>query len=174
VHGNRQYVVYWDAFTPEKWQAREAEYKAEIERQRALEALTVDKVNPGEEQNERDHGLKGERTGAGDFGPRKWRHAVDGGWFSWTVKVLPDAQQALSVTYWGSDAGERTFDVLVDGVKVATQKLQFNKPDKFYEENYELPETVTKGKTSVTVKFQGRPGGFAGGVFGLRVLRVKA
>ena len=83
--------------------------------------------------------MHGEQTAAGDFGDRKWRHATDGGWFSWQLKVLPDQPQELWVTYWGSDGGNRIFDILVDGQKIATQRLENNKPDKFYDEVYRLP-----------------------------------
>jgi len=169
VHGPRPYVVYWDAFTPAEWQAREAEYLAEQARQQALQARTVDWVDVGHEPSERDHRLQGERHAAGDFGGRKWRHAPEG-WFSWQVRVLPDQPQDLSVTYWGSDVG-RVFDVLVDGEKVATQKLHSNKPDEFFDEVYPLPSPLTKGRSQVTVKFQSHPGNTAGGVFGVRVLR---
>lgn len=50
MHGNRTYVVYWNAFTPEEWQTIEA-------RNKALKTRTVDRVFPGDEQNERDHHL---------------------------------------------------------------------------------------------------------------------
>ena len=118
----------------------------------------MDCVNPGEEQNERDHKLQGERTAAGDFGGRKWRHATDGGWFSWELKVLPDQPQELWVTYWGSDGGNRVFDILVDGEKIATQRLENNRPDQFYDEVYAIPAEMTKGKDRVTVRFQAQPG----------------
>ena len=62
IHGDRHYVVYFDCFTPAQWQEKEAEYRAEMERQRALAARTVDFVNPGEEQNERDHHLQSSRA----------------------------------------------------------------------------------------------------------------
>jgi hypothetical protein len=169
MHGNRHYVVYWDVFTPAQWQVKEQEYAAELARQKELEARTIDYVNPGEEQHERDHKLQGERHSAGDFGGRKWRHAP-GGWFSWEVEVLPGQPQELRVTYWGSDSG-RVFDVLVDGEKIATQKLNNNHPDQFYDEVHLLPEKLTHGKERITVKFQAHPGNTAGGVFGLRVLR---
>ncbi len=169
LHGPRPYVVYWDAFTPAEWQTREAEYRAEQAWQQALQARTVDWVDVGHEQSERDHQLHGERHAAGDFGGRKWRHAPEG-WFSWQVRVQPDQPQDLSVTYWGSDVG-RIFDVLVDGEKLATQKLQSNKPDQFLDVVYPLPDTLTQGKSQVTVRFQAHPGNIAGGVFGLRVLR---
>ena len=60
----------------------------------------------------------------GEFSNRRWRHATDGGWFSYNLKVLPDQPQELLVTYWGSDGGGREFDILVDGQKLATQKLR--------------------------------------------------
>lgn len=171
MHGDRRYVVYWDAFTPAQWQVREAGYKADLVRQKALEARTVDAVNPGEEQNERDHRLQGDRTSSGDFGGRKWRHAWDGGWFSWELKVLPDQPQELSVTYWGGDAGNRVFDILIDGAKLATQRLRGDKPDQFYDQSYSIPDSMTHGKDKVTIRFQANPGQTAGGVFGVRVLR---
>ena len=171
LHGNRHYVVYWDAFTPAQWQAKEAAYQLELAQQRELDARTIDAVQPGEEQNERDHKLQGERHGSGDFGGHKWRHAPNG-WFSWEVKVLPDQPQELRVTYWGSDVG-RVFDVLVDGEKLATQRLNNNRPDQLYDEVQPLPESLTRGKQHVTVRFQAHPGNTAGGVFGLRVMRRK-
>jgi hypothetical protein len=171
LHGNRAYTVYFDAFTPAQWEAKQTEYKAEMERQKALDARTVDHVTPGGEQNERDHKFRGERTAAGDFNDRKWRHASDGGWFSWEVKVQPDVPQELWVTYWGSDGGNRVFDVLVDDQKLATQRLQNNKPNQFYDAVYPLPAALLAGKTRVTVKFQAHPGATAGGVFGVRVMK---
>ncbi len=171
IHGNRHYMVYFDAFTPDQWKSREAEYLAEMEKRRLIEARTVDAVNPGEEQNERDHQLKGERTGAGDFGGRKWRHATEGGWFSWQLRVQPGQPQELLVTYWGSDGGNRVFDVLIDDRKLATQRLQQDKPEQFFDRSYPVPAELTQGKDRVTLKFQAHPGAFAGGVFGVRLMR---
>jgi len=174
MHGGRHYQVYFDRFTPAQWQEKEAGYAAELARQRELTARTVDFVVPDREQSERDHRMAGERTAAGDFGDRKWRHATEGGWFSWQLKVLPDQPQELWVTYWGSDGGNRNFDILVDGQKIATQRLENNKPDKFYDEVYRLPADLLKGKQAITVKFQAHPGAWAGGVFGARVMRAEA
>jgi hypothetical protein len=173
MHGDRHYAVYWDLFTPEQWKTKEDEYLAELARQKELEARTIDRVNPGEEQNEREHRLAGDKTSAGDFGGRKWRHATDGGWFAFELKVLPDTAQELCVTYWGSDAGGREFDILVDGDKLATQKLENNRPGKFYDEVYQLTEKQSQGKSKLTVKFQAHPGQWAGGVFGVRVLKPR-
>ena len=173
VHGNRHYVVYWDLFSKDQWRAKETEYAADLVRRKELESRTVDLVNPGQEQNERDHKLQAEKSDAGVFGNRGWRHADDGGYFRYVVKVLPDQRQELSVTYWGSDAGRRVFDILVDGKKLATETLEHNRPDSFYDQTYKLSDELTKGKNQIAVTFQAHPRQTAGGVFGLRVLRSK-
>ncbi len=160
MHGNRRYVVYWNAFTPKEWQTNEAQHKA-------LKARTVDCVLPGDEQNERDHRLQGDRTGTDG---KSWRHAVDGGWFSWDLKVLDAQPQELRVNYWGSDTGGREFDISMDGQKLATLKLDNNKPGEFYEETYPIPAQMTQGKDKITVRFQAHPGKMAGGVFGCAIL----
>ena len=173
MHG-RRYSVYWDLFTPRQWVLREAEYKAEVERARRLEAMTVDFAQPGEMQPERDHNMRGERTEAGENQGRKWRHARDGGWVSFDLKVLPGEAVSLVCTYWGGETGPRTFDILVDGVRVATQSLQQNRPGQFFDVTYPLPEELTRGKDKITLRFQARPGNTAGGLYGLRVVRQKA
>jgi hypothetical protein len=174
MHGARHYVVYWDQFTPAQWQTKQDEYKAELAREKVLEARTVDRVNMADRGGERQHGLQGEKTETGDFNNRRWRHATDGGWFSYTLKVQPDQTQELLVTYWGSDAGGREFDILVDGQKLATQKLENDKPTQFYNQVYPLPKELIAGKISVTVKFQAHPGRTAGGIFGCAILKAKS
>ncbi|MGA2031235.1 MAG: beta-L-arabinofuranosidase domain-containing protein [Thermoguttaceae bacterium] len=171
MHEHRHYVVYWDAFTPAQWQTKEAEYRAEEARRKQWEARTVDSVNPGEEQSERDHRLAAERSGSGEFNGRKWRDASDGGCFAWQLKVLPERPQQLCVTYWGSDRGGREFDILVDGAKIAGEKLDARHPDKFFDEVYPIPQSLTARKQNVTVRFQGRPGKMAGGVFHCRIIK---
>jgi hypothetical protein len=63
----------------------------------------------------------------------------------------------LVVTYWGSDAGARVFDIIVDGKVIATQRLQRNKPGQFFDVTYPIPIELTKGKEKVTVRFQAHP-----------------
>jgi uncharacterized protein len=167
----RRYSVYWECRSEAQWrEIAAARAAAEAERQK-LEARTVDTVVIGQSDSEQQHELQGERTGSGPYGNRAWRHATDGGWFSYQLKVLPDQPMTLQCTYWGSDAGNRQFDVLVDGTQIATQQLERNKPDEFFDVQYALPADLTRGKTSVTVRFQGHPGNFAGGVFGLRMIQ---
>lgn len=165
------YIVYWDEFSEGEWKTREAEYRAEQARRKGIEARTVDSLEIGEMQSERDHHVTGENTTAGDFNGRKWRHATDGGWFAFDMKVDPKAPLDLVCTFWGSDAGNREFDILVDGEKIASQVLENNKPETFYDQAYAIPERLTAGKNSVNVRFQAHASKWAGGLYGCRTIK---
>lgn len=168
LHGQRQ-IVYFDLFTNEQWEQRQAEYRAEQERLAKLEAATTDYFQPGEMQAERDHDFEGERVDTGEHAARKWRHATDGGWF--TLDADPEAEHELVLSYWGSDAGGRTFDVLIDGEKVATQRLNGEQPGEFFNVTYPVPAAMTRGKRQVRVKLQAHDGQTAGGLYGARLVR---
>jgi uncharacterized protein len=168
---HERYSVYWDLFTEAAWQQREEEYRAQEARQRELEGRTVDYLAIGEMQPERDHHVQGEKSGAGEFGGRHWRHALNGGWFSFDLRVPPDRPADLVLTYWGSDSGGREFDILVDDVKIATQTLSNNQPGRFFDVVHPLPDELTRGKVKVTVRLQAHPGRIAGGLFGARLVR---
>jgi len=164
------YEVYWDRYSPQQWQEKQLAYATELQQRKTLEARTVDYVNPGEEQNERDHHLQGEKTNSGDFGDHKYRDASENGWFSWDLKVLPGKPQDLVLTYWGEDRG-RHFDVLVDGQKLATERLTASHAGVYFDQHYPLTADLTRGKEKITVKIQGASDTWAGGVFGVRILK---
>jgi DUF1680 family protein len=164
-----RYAVYWRVYkrgSPEHQKAL-----VEEEARKRFLARCVDEVEIGDRHSESAHELKGDRTQAGPHLGRYWRHATDGGWFSYVLKVLPDKPMTLRLTYWGSDAGMRTFDILVDGQKLATQTLSRNRPEEFFDVEHELPDELTQEREKITVTFQAHPGNFAGGVFGCAVLK---
>ncbi|MHB0956761.1 MAG: beta-L-arabinofuranosidase domain-containing protein [Pirellulaceae bacterium] len=170
---DRRYSVYLDIFTRAQWAEKEVELQAQQERERQLAARTVDILRIGEMQPERDHQLSGERTGAGEHRGRKWRHATDGGWFAFEISVDGEGSNELLCTYWGSETGQRTFDILVDGQKIAEQSLRNDRPNQFFDVCYPIPAELTKGKQRVTVRLQAHPNNFAGGLFGCRILRAE-
>jgi uncharacterized protein len=169
---HQRLAVYWPLLDEEGWKQQIAARAAGEERRKACEARIMDEVGPGEPQPETDHNFKGEKTNAGDFRGRKWRDARDG-WFSYELKTLPDKPMVFACTYWGGDAGNRVFDILVDDGKIATQKLEHNKPGEFFEVEYPIPAKLTEGRKSITVKFQAQPHAIAGGLFGLRLLKAE-
>ncbi len=166
-----KYTVYMDVFTPAQWARHKADYEAEQERIRQMEARTVDILRIGEMQPERDHNLDGQRTRTGEHHGKRWRDAYEGGWFAFDMKVDPDAPADFQVTYWGSESGPRHFDIFADDRKIATQSLGNDKPNEFFEVVYPIPEELTKEKEKIRITFRAHPGQIAGGVFGCRVLR---
>ncbi len=127
------------------------------------------RVEIGVSDSEKAHQIKGQNTRSGTHAQRRWRDA-EGGWFEYRMKVLPETPVTLRCTWWGSDDG-RVFDILVDGTKIATQKLARNKPGEFFDVDYVIPVELTKGKESVVVRFAAHPGSIAGGLFGCATLK---
>ena len=170
IHHQR-YTVYWKLFSKAEWEKENAVRQAEQRRLEKIEAATIDFVTPGTKL-EAAHNQQGKATGSGTAFGGKWRDAR-GGWFSYDMKVSPDAPVDLLVQYWGGDSGNRVFDILVNDKKIATQKLTNQQPGKFMDVTYAVPAELTKGKDKVTVKFLAHKGAVAGGIFGLRVVKQK-
>jgi hypothetical protein len=169
-----QYAVYFPLITADEWSRRESEIRAEREKQRRIEAGTLDSITPGYQQPEVEHALREEKSEIEDFADRKCRLARDGGWFSYDMAVDPAEPLVLIATYWGGIWHERNFDILINGGKLVTQRLLTNKPGDFFDQVYDIPAELTCGKTKVTVRFQSHPNDIAGGVFGLRMMRASA
>ena len=123
VHGARHYVVYWDLYTPSEWQAREAEHAAELARAQGSRRANRRPGHAGPGAKRESTSARGRKYPDRRLRDRIWRDAAEG-WFRYVVTVRPDRAQELSVTYWGSDSGGRVFDVLVDGTRLATERLR--------------------------------------------------
>jgi hypothetical protein len=130
----------------------------------------LDAVKLGDAAAESAHGLQGEKTQTGVFQGRPWREARDGGWFSYRMRVVPDAPVALRCTYWGNNFN-RVYDFLCDGRQFAAQIENFDRLNAFWTAEYPLPLELTRNKREVLIKLQARPGK-AGGVFSWEIVRV--
>ena len=89
----RAYAVYWDLFTPEAWAKQAAEYAAQREQARKLEAATVAFAQPGEMQPERDFNFQGEDSEPVRLLNRPGRQGAK--WFSFDLPVDPGPTQWL-------------------------------------------------------------------------------
>jgi DUF1680 family protein len=167
----RRSAVYFKRFTPAQWTDQQAAFLAEQERQRDLAARSVDVMHLGEMQPEHDHGLVSNISYPVTYRWRNGRDARSGGFFEFSMKTRP-GPLVLQATYWG-DERPRDFDILVDDVKVATQHLEKIKPGQFFDVDYPIPETLTRGKTSIKVRFAPHDGNTAGPVFGVRLFTAK-
>lgn len=167
---DERYGVYWPFGSPGG--SRQKAYEAALAERADRERRTIDAVLPGDEASERGHAYEGTQSETGTFNGRRWRHAQRGGHLTYRLAIDPEAPCVLAVTYSGDDDGERVFDLLVDGERVASERLAARAPGRFFTAEYAIPPERTRGKTSVTVRIEPAPNGaIAGGVYGLRTLR---
>jgi DUF1680 family protein len=168
---NQYYSVYWDVFTPEKWTVQQKIYDEQKRKQKELEDKTTDVFRFGEMQPERDHNFTAAKEYMGEDHGSKWRVAGENGFLQFDVKVDPALQNTIIASYWGMDNRGRNFDVLVDGVNVATEDLNKYKESRFYDISYKIPVELTKGKSKVTVKLFPKAKNSAGPIYGVRVIK---
>ena len=166
---DQYYSVYWDYFTPEAWTNLQKEYEAEKARAKEIELRTIDNFRIGEMQPERDHNLKAsEKSYVDEALGRTGREARRENYFSFDMKVETGA--SLLLTYIGDDK-DRKFDILVEGVKIATVDWPGGKTGKFYDLEYTLPAELIKDKKQISVRIEANYGKTAGRVFGARTMR---
>ena len=164
-----RYAMYLPQSTPGAYAQMRAETAAREAERLALEARTIDRVAPGEQQPEVDHGFQGEGAEAGVNGGRHWRHASK--WFSYRLKDPKGEATLLRLTFARADAGRR-FDILANGVTVAEVTLPDDEAEAFYARDVSLPAALVKNAGGqLEVKFVAREGSLAGGLYGLLLLR---
>ena len=172
----RTYAVYWDLFTPAEWEKRAGEIAAERERLRKQEAATLGFAQPGEMQPERDYNQQGEETAPVRVAGRPGRGGKK--WFSFDLPVDPAYPMTLILTYHSEERQKRTFEILVDGVRVGEQTIERFKPGnssgRFFDVEYPIPTDLVKNKQKVTVRFQATGGNEIAGIFGIRMVRADA
>ncbi len=169
----RTYATYWDMYTPEQWTKEKAEYRAEAKRMAMLDAASVASVPVGDFRAERAFDYQG-----GDDARRPVRIMDRTGraarsWFSYEVPVDPTHPMALMVTYFSDDTRNMpaSFQIQVDGTKVADANVVTSEPRRFYDVTYPIPAELVKGKEKVTVRFQANEGSRIATVFGIRMVK---
>jgi uncharacterized protein len=163
-----RYNVYWQTYSPEQWETQKAGFAAAETRRNAILASVIDTVDVDKAESERRHSFKSEKAPQVDFEGRNGRETQDG-WFSYDVKVDPAKAVTLICTYRGSEGRRRTFDVLVDGTKIATENLAYH-PTELLDIEYGVPMNLTAGKDKVTITFKPQDGAATGALYEMRVV----
>ena len=172
IHDSR-YMMYWLALSENNYKAYlDKLAKAEEERQ-AIEARTVDFVQPGEQQPEADHKMETDRSYTGNTNDVFWRDARDGHFFSYLMQTGGQKDLSLRIKYWGvGEWKSHEFDILVDDVLVTsvnnTGKYRISE---FRYETYEIPANLLEGKSQVRVKFVAKPRKEIGEIYGVRLIK---
>ncbi len=115
----------------------------------------VDSVDVTAAGDEARHAFAGEDTSLGEAAGRNWRSAT--GWFTYSLRIYDDSPLTLVFAFADSSGDRESFDILVDGTKVATVDHEAGRR-KAEEWRFDVPFAQTKGKTSVTVRLRARAG----------------
>ena len=70
---------------------------------------------------------------------------------SFDMKCSADKANILQLTYWGGEANERKFTILIDNQEIGKQELLQNKPNEIFEVLYPIAKELTMGKSQITV-----------------------
>lgn len=169
---DKSYTVYWDVFTADEWSKSESDYTEVMRKVKLLEQCTVDYVQPGEMQPERDHNFQGDLSNrVGMLNRRTFRMAGQDGWFSFDMRVNPERPMMLVATYTSAqEMPNCDFELFIDGELLSLEEQGFEENDKFYNVHYPLPLASLSGKEKVTIKLQGKAGRRIRRVFGLRIV----
>jgi hypothetical protein len=135
----------------------------------AMQPRVVDEVIIGD--NEDDHDVDGQMLSRSSNRGKPGRSATRGGFFSYTMNVLPDRAMTLNCRYWGGEKKDHVFDIAVDDQIIATQNLTDLAPGHFVDMEYKIPASLTRGKNEVKVDFQAHAGMTAGGLYGCQMLK---
>lgn len=169
LHESR-YTLYWPMTSKRQYEQWQTANSMKERTRIALDAMTVDEVNPGQQQPESDHFLKSERSEMGIHLGRHWRHAE--GWFSYVMNDPERVATTLRVTYFSGDAGRR-FDILINDHVLAEVVLQAREGEDFYTVDYPIPRALVASAPDgkLVVKFAAKEGSIAGGIYYVRLLR---
>ena len=169
VH-RRLYAAYWDMLTPIEFAAKVAEADAERQRQAALEEATIAKLVTIEPAAEKPFNQRGEESTIVRTDGRSGRRAAK--WFSYDLPVAAAGEVAVVVTYNSDNRRARTFDILVDEVRIGNGILPQTSVAKFYDMHYRVPPLLTNGRQSITVRFVATGGNETAPVFAIWTIRA--
>ncbi|MDP4257235.1 MAG: glycoside hydrolase family 127 protein [Bacteroidota bacterium] len=171
IHDAR-YMMYWMALTNAQYRSYLDSIAAAEKEKLTLEQRTVDKVAPGEQQPEIDHAMQSARSRSGTSQDQLWREAANGGYFSYNLSTLREANLSLLVRYWGAEWGNRQFNIYIDEAILTGENNtgRWNQ-SKFVDIQYPIPDSMLAGKDHIRVKFQALPQNTAGAVYSIRLVR---
>lgn len=172
IHDSR-YMMYWLALTEGSYkQYIDNIAKQEQERQ-VLEASTVDKVQPGEQQPETDHKMETDESYTGNTNNVFYRDARNGHYFSYLMQTDGLTNLKLRLKYWGvGEWKSHEFDIYIDDVLLRsinnTGKYRISE---FKAETYYIPATLLQDKKQVRVKFVAKPNKQIGEIYEVRLIK---
>ena len=172
IHDSR-YMMYWLALGENDYKAYMQKLADEEKARQALEARTVDKVNPGEQQPETDHNMEADVTERGNTEGVFFRDARDGHFFSYLMQTKGETNLSLQLKFWGQDEWRTSeFDIYVnDKLLCSVNNSHRWRTTQFKTVDYAIPSEFVKGKKEIRVKFVAQKGKQVGQIYGVRLVK---
>ena len=172
IHDSR-YMMYWLALGENDYKAYMQKLADEEKARQALEARTVDKVNPGEQQPETDHRMETDDSNKGNTDGIFFRDAKDGHYFSYLMQTKGETNLSLQLKFWGQDEWRTSeFDIYVnDKLLCSVNNSHRWRTTQFKTVDYAIPSEFVKGKKEIRVKFVAHKGKQVGQIYGVRLVK---
>ncbi len=172
IHDSR-YMMYWLALGENDYKAYMQKLADEEKARQALEARTVDKVNPGEQQPETDHRMETDDSNKGNTEGVFFRDAKDGHYFSYLMQTKGETNLSLQLKFWGQDEWRTSeFDIYVnDKLLCSVNNSHRWRTTQFKTVDYAIPSEFVKGKKEIRVKFVAHKGKQVGQIYGVRLVK---
>ena len=171
IHDSR-YMMYWLALSENSYKSYLDDLAKQEQERQALEARTVDKVQPGEQQPETDHKMETDRSQTGNTNDVFWRDASNGHYFSYLMQTAGHTDLQLRLKFWGvGEWKSHEFDVFIDDQLLTsinnTGKYRISE---FKYETFDIPANMLQGKSQIRVKFVAKPQKQIGEIYGVRLI----
>ena len=171
IHDSR-YMMYWLALSENSYKSYLDDLTKQEQERQALEARTVDKVQPGEQQPETDHKMETDRSQTGNTNDVFWRDASNGHYFSYLMQTSGRTDLQLRLKFWGvGEWKSHEFDIFIDDQLLTsinnTGKYRISE---FKYETFDIPANMLQGKTQIRVKFVAKPQKQIGEIYGVRLI----
>lgn len=172
IHDSR-YMMYWLALGENDYKAYMQKLADEEKARQALEARTVDKVNPGEQQPETDHRMETDDSNKGNTEGIFFRDAKNGHYFSYLMQTKGETNLSLQLKFWGQDEWRTSeFDIYVnDKLLCSVNNSHRWRTTQFKTVDYAIPSEFVKGKKEIRVKFVAHKGKQVGQIYGVRLVK---
>ncbi|TDN82308.1 glycoside hydrolase family 127 protein [Stakelama pacifica] len=151
---DRRTAVYFPSFTPARWEQESAAFIADQRAQQALKKRTVDQIDIGEQQPERDHDFALNHADLQSWAGKSGRLLPwgKGNFVEFTLAVRP-GPMVLRALYWGEEVN-KDFVILIDGKKLAEERRAVPPLKEWTSVDYAIPAGWTAGKDKVRVRFE--------------------
>ncbi len=173
LHDSR-YMLYWLALSADGYKEYIDNLAREEQARLELDARTMDKVQPGEQQPESDHFMEADASSnKGVTNSVAFRDARDGASFSYLMQTRGETDLSVRIRYWGQDEWRTCeYDLYVDDVLVqSVNNSRKWRSSQWKYETYAIPASALEGKQQVRVKFVAKPHRQVGEIYEVRLIK---